>query len=126
MAKILVIDDDAAIRRMLVRILTTAGHSVMEAPDGREGIELLHASQTKVVITDIIMPRQEGIETILEIRREAPAVRIIAMSGSSQNSGMSYLDFAAKLGAHAVLAKPFRASALLDAVAEVLSSKGDQ
>ncbi len=94
MAKILIIDDDAAIGRTLGRVLSKAGHVVTEADDGRKAIELFRFHDAELVITDIVMPTQEGIETILEIRREAPGVGIIAISGGGQSSGMTYLDLA--------------------------------
>ncbi len=126
MAKILIIDDDAAIRRTLGRVLSKAGHVVMDAADGRQAMELFRADPAELVITDIVMPTQEGIETILEIRREAPGVGIIAISGGGLSSGMTYLDLAGKLGADAVLSKPFRAPALLNAVAKLLSFREDR
>ena len=73
MAEILVIDDDRQLRRLLSRVLKGAGHTVQEANDGKEGIALFHRTRPALVITDIVMPDTEGIETIQELRREAPA-----------------------------------------------------
>jgi len=107
--KILVIDDDDRFRRLAAKILTAEGHEVSEASDGVEGMKVFQQQKPGLVITDIIMPNQEGIETILELRRENPAIRIIAMSGSPGPSGnASFLKMAQQLGADEILAKPFR------------------
>jgi CheY-like chemotaxis protein len=122
LALILVIDDEAAIRQMIRRILERAGYSVIEAPGGRAGIKLLRNQPVDLVMTDIIMPDMEGIETILQIRRDFPAIRILAMSGGGAAKVSSvYLDAALKLGADAILPKPFRASALCDLVNQLLA-----
>src|SRR6185437_2539251 len=99
MTKILIIDDDPAMRRLVTRTLTKAGHEVMEAAEGREGADLFRAHNPDLVVTDILMPTQEGIETILELRREAPTTPIVAISGGGQGRAITYLDFASKLGA---------------------------
>jgi CheY-like chemotaxis protein len=119
---ILVIDDEAAIRQLVRRILERAGHSVIEAPNGRKGISLLRERQVDLVITDILMPEVEGIETILEIRRQFPSTRILAISGGGSVKGTSiYLEAASKLGADAILPKPFRAYALRQLVDRLLA-----
>lgn len=122
MAKILIIDDDLGIRRLVRRILSGAGHAVFEAEDGRKGMEAFRADPVDLVITDLIMPTQEGLETILELRREAPAIAILAISGGGAKGVLSYLDFASKLGADAVLSKPFRAAELLEKVSMLLNA----
>src|ERR1700680_1216734 len=114
MAKILLIDDDPQLRRLLSRVLKGAGHTVREAKDGREGIELFHRTRPALVITDIVMPDTEGIETIRELRREAPALPILAISGGGNLS--LYLRLADELGATTTLAKPFGNDELLSAV----------
>lgn len=125
MALILVIDDDGALRRAIRRILTGGGHDVLEAEDGDRGLELLRTHNPAVVITDIFMPGKEGIETIRAILLSHPGTRIIAMSGGGANplsDGKMYLDAAHKFGAEAVLAKPFRAQELLEAVDSAVQS----
>jgi DNA-binding response OmpR family regulator len=117
MARILVIDDEDRMRRLVSRILTKAGHVVIEAKNGREGVVQFDAHRPAVVISDILMPEQEGIETIKELRRKAPAVWIIAMSGGGTSHNMKFLEFAKALGADSALAKPFRADELIEAVA---------
>jgi CheY-like chemotaxis protein len=122
MARILIIDDDPNLRRLLARILQSDGHEVIEASNGTDGLARFAAAPPALVITDILMPEKEGIETIRDLRRLAPAVPIIAISGGgvSQKS-MKFLDMAAKLGATAALAKPFRPPKLLETVARLLS-----
>ncbi len=79
MATILVIDDDAAVRRVLVRSLARAGHEIVEAENGSSGLARFREHAPELVITDIVMPQTEGIETIREIRRAAPHVKILAI-----------------------------------------------
>ncbi len=80
MAQILVIDDDPAIRATIEQILQSAGHAVISAADGREGVEIFAANMADLIITDLYMPNQEGVETIRELRARFPKVVIIAMS----------------------------------------------
>jgi len=116
MAAILVIDDNAQMRLMIRRILAVAGHAVVEAADGDEGIEQFRARPFDIVISDILMPRKEGIETIRELRSFAPTVWIVATSGGGANRNMMFLDFAKALGADMALPKPFRAEELIAAI----------
>jgi DNA-binding response OmpR family regulator len=120
MAKILVIDDDSGFRRMIRMILTRMRHDIVEAQDGNEGIARFKAEQPDLVISDIVMPDKEGIQTILEIRALAPDARIIAMSGGGVSLGTSYLGAALKLGANLVLTKPFRPAELAAMVEQLL------
>jgi DNA-binding response OmpR family regulator len=117
MADILVIDDTAQIRKLIARILTAAGHTVIEAEGGSEGLAAFRGAQPTMVITDIVMEAGEGIETIREMRREAPAMPILAMSGS----GLLYLHAAGGLGASATIEKPFRPDEFLAAVNKLLA-----
>jgi CheY-like chemotaxis protein len=107
MAKILVIDDDTRIRRLINRILSAAGHSIIEANDGREGITLARGHQPSLIITDILMPGMEGMETLLEVRKIMPQTKVLVVSGSAGATQANYLAMAEKLGADAILAKPF-------------------
>lgn len=120
MATILVIDDDAAVRRVLVRTLTGDGHELVEAENGSFGLACFRERAPALVITDIVMPQTEGIETIREIRRIAPHVKILAISGSSPPNSAHYLDIAQKLGADGALMKPFRPAELRDVVAALI------
>lgn len=123
MACILLIDDDAPLRDILAKTLGYAGHSVIQASDGKQGVDIFRAASVDLVITDIIMPGQEGIETMMQLRRESPGLRIIAISGGVDNSSL-YLELAGKLGAQRTLAKPFTSAEFLQVVDEVLSGPG--
>ena len=119
MAEVLIIDDDAQIRRLISRILRGADHSVREATDGRSGLELFSQATPALVITDLVMPDTEGIETIREIRAKNASIPILAISGGGTSI---YLRAATGLGATASLEKPFGAAPLLAAVADLLSA----
>lgn len=121
MAKILIIDDDAQVREMVALVLTRAGHEVTQAQDGDAGLKLARATSFKVVVTDIVMPNKEGLETIVELRREAPEVKIVAISGGGRIAPSDYLSIAKRLGADRVFAKPVERKALLEAVAELVT-----
>lgn len=126
MSRILVIDDDAQVRRIVVRVLTGAGHSAVEVADGQQGIALLRDQAPDLVLTDLVMPGKEGIETIREIRAIVPEAKLIAMSGSAAGSdGALYLGAAEKLGVDATIAKPFRPKELLALIARILAGAGD-
>ena len=118
MARILVIDDDADMRALLEQTLKSSGHEVALAADGREGVREYQAKAADLVITDLYMPNQEGLETIIELRRRFPEVSIIAMSGRIAAGTM--LSIAQKLGAVDVLQKPFVAEEILAAVGKAL------
>ena len=120
MARILIIDDDDALRGVIAQNLEYAGHTVVQAADGRQGVDLFHTTPLDLVLTDLVMPGKEGVETIIEIHREKPELPIIAMSGGMPRSNM-YLDIAAKLGARRALAKPFTPQDLIKAINEVLA-----
>ena len=123
MASILVIEDDEMVRELLQEILTRAGYDVTEASDGEVGIRLYRKKQPDVVITDLIMPNKEGIETIMELRRDFPDVKIIAIAGGGHASPTRYLKMAEQLGAQRTLAKPFLPKQILDAVQEPLEQQ---
>jgi DNA-binding response OmpR family regulator len=120
MARILIIDDDDALRGVIAQNLELAGHTAIEASDGRQGVDVFHVTKIDLVLTDLVMPGKEGVETIIELHRERPDLPIIAMSGGMPRSAM-YLEIAAKLGARRALAKPFTPQELLKAIDEVLA-----
>lgn len=120
MKKILVIDDDELVRNMVCNSLRKSGFTVCEAQNGYEGVNKAQSEMPDLVITDILMPDKEGIETILEIRAANKNTRIIAMSGGGSTHNMAFLDMAKKVGAQQVLSKPFKPTQLLEAVATVL------
>src|ERR1035437_8798305 len=121
MARILVIDDDPDIRAFLEEILKPAGHEVILAADGREGMERYRTSPADLVITDLYMPNQEGLETIRELRTCFPEVAIIAMSG--RTAALHMLSVAQKFGAVGVLRKPFSADELIAVVGKALEGQ---
>lgn len=120
MSMILVIDDDAGVREALRVALESQGHGVIEAADGSEGLRLFQRHPVQLVITDIVMPEREGLETIRELRRSHPDIRIIAMSGDRRLFGREYLPAAKAFGANRVIAKPFGLGELLGHVRELL------
>jgi CheY-like chemotaxis protein len=122
MTSILVVDDDDEFRSMLVESLSQAGYAVTEARDGREGLHMYRNHPRDLIITDLIMPEKEGLETIEEFRRDYPGIRIIAISGGSRHGPFDYLKMARALGARQVLAKPFSRQEILDAITQVLES----
>jgi DNA-binding response OmpR family regulator len=118
MADILVIDDDAQMRRLVARVLKASGHTVHEADNGRAGLELFFKIRPALVITDIVMPDGEGIEVITSLRRATSVLPILAISGSGRN--LIYLRIARGLGATAGLEKPFHVDELRAAVENLL------
>jgi CheY-like chemotaxis protein len=122
MALILVIDDEQMLRRTLRALLERAGHTVVEAEDGNQGLTQFDNQKPDLVLTDIIMPDREGVETIGELRRRSPQTPIIAMSGGGSVGGDLFLTLAKQLGASATLAKPIRQAELIAAVDEALAS----
>ena len=122
MASILIIDDELQIRVMMRRILEKVGYEVYEASDGKEGIKLFRDKPTDLVITDIIMPEKEGLETILDLRHDFPKIKIIAISGGGKTGLPNFLPAAKKFGAIKTLPKPFGKDDLLKMVKEVLDS----
>ena len=118
--KILVIDDEAPVRYMLARILGQGGYEVVMAEDGEHGLMMFHLERPDLVICDLIMPHPDGIETITQIRRESPAMKIIAISGGGPTMNVDGLATALEVGANEVIIKPFRAADLLRRVKNVL------
>jgi CheY-like chemotaxis protein len=125
MSRILVIDDELPLRLVIRDILERAGHTVLDAPDGRKGMELWRREPTDVVVTDIFMPEQDGMEVILEMKNVAAKPKIIAMSGGEKKSLLEWNSAALSLGADRVLLKPFDERTLLSTVQEVLGNLSD-
>jgi CheY-like chemotaxis protein len=120
MADIVVIDDEPRYRRLIAQVLTGAGHEVRQAGDGAEGLAMCLQRTPQVVVTDIVMPGMEGIETILRLTRERPGVAVLAISGAEPAS--VYLRAATALGAAGSLPKPFTVHQLLAAVDRLLAA----
>jgi CheY-like chemotaxis protein len=121
MASVLIIDDDAVTRAVIQAVLESAGHTVGEADDGRAGLAAYSLNPPDLVITDILMPGMDGIETIRQLRAINPAVRIIALSGDVRLDGPSILNAAHLLGATEIFEKPFRNDELVKLVNDVLA-----
>ena len=123
MTTILIIDDEEAILSFLKERLMYEGFNVLIAIDGIEGMKLFNDNQIDLVITDIIMPRKEGIETIIEMQKICPDIKIIAMSGGGRNQPESYLGIAKNAGAKYTFTKPFKTSDLVTAVYALLEEE---
>ena len=122
MARILVIDDDDELRSLLRVALEMAGHQVQEAADGGQGIKALSQHPADLILCDIIMPDKEGLETIRELRRRFPEVKIVAMSGGALGGKLDFLPVAKKFGATRILKKPFDVRTLSLVIEELLPS----
>ncbi len=116
---VLVVDDDPGVLRWLHLVLTEAGFEVTQAADGREAELLYREHPTDVLITDLVMPDREGLQTMTALQRDYPRLKIIAISGAV---GGRYLKLAGRLGAHAVLQKPLDKRELLDTIRRALDS----
>jgi CheY-like chemotaxis protein len=122
MARILVVDDEPDICEILQEILHQAGHQVRVAPDGDSALAVLRGEPFDLILTDIFMPGKEGIETIMEIRRDFPGIKIIAMSGGGRSGELHYLEDAIELGAVRTLFKPFHEGEVLKVVGAALGA----
>ena len=118
MPDILIIDDSIEVRRVIARVLRLANYRVTEAANGAIGLKLCRDALPALVITDMVMPEKDGFETIEQLRRQMPKLPILAISGGGM---MDYLAFAARLGATAVLQKPFKIEDLLETVARLIN-----
>ena len=119
-ARILLVDDDRLVSETLSAILQQAGYVTTTAANGDAGLKQLQSQEFDLVITDIMMPQKDGIETILEIRRNNPSQKIIAISGGSLEVNLDFLKFAEKLGADGILHKPINREQLLTVVGPLL------
>ena len=123
MATILLVEDDDGVRSILHKTLVAAGYEVEDAANGDFALAAYRRQPRDLVITDLVMPEKDGLETITALRRLNPAVKIIAISGGGRTLGLGqlYLETARAIGAGRILAKPFTSAALLTAVSEVLA-----
>ncbi|MCB9481363.1 MAG: response regulator [Desulfobacteraceae bacterium] len=119
--KILIIEDDSDLRQVLKIMLEKEAYSVSEAENGMRGLKAFQSNKFDLVITDIIMPEKEGIETIFELKKINPDVKIIAISGGGRIAAEEYLMMAKNFGVSTVLSKPFKKDDFLSSVKDVLS-----
>lgn len=123
MASVLVVDDEDQIRQLIRETLEQAGYQVTEARDGKDALQQYRQSPADLVIMDILMPDQDGLESITTLKHEFPNVKVIAITGGSDMIGiLNFLDVAKMLGARRTLQKPFDMHALLDAAATELQA----
>jgi len=118
--RVLVIDDEPQMRSMFKQMIEDKGHDVVVASNGKEGIKLNRANPFDLIVTDIIMPEKEGIETIIELKRDFPDVKIIAISGGCKIDTETYLSVAKDFGVQYAFAKPVEREELLNAVQDLL------
>ncbi|HXV26212.1 MAG TPA: response regulator [Alphaproteobacteria bacterium] len=123
MAVVLVIEDDDHLRRLLRAVLERAGHTVEDAPNGAVGLKTFSSRPADIVVTDIIMPEKEGLETIIELKRDYPKVKIIAISGGGARLDAQYLPSAKALGADMTIEKPFEPREVIEAVGGLLQEQ---
>ena len=123
MATILIIDDEKLILGFLEERLMDEGFNVLTASDGKEGMNLFNGNKVDLVITDIIMPDKDGFITIMELKKICPDIKIIAISGGGRGLPAYYLDTAKSFGAKYTFEKPFKTSALVEAVHELLKEE---
>lgn len=123
MAGILIVEDDKELREMLKISLTRRKHTVIEAGNGREAITHFRAGVTDLVVTDLIMPEEDGLKVIIKLRELKPSIKIIAISGGGKAGPASYLNLARALGADAIFSKPFSTNDLIAKIEELLSGE---
>ena len=126
MTRVLIIDDDQDVRTTLRDVMEEAGYEVFEADDGDKGQRLFASDPVDLVVTDILMPEKEGLETILDLRRVDPNVKIIAISGGGYRGNMHFLEASRDFGANCVLSKPILPNELLEAMRAVLNDLRDE
>ena len=123
MARILIIDDDREIRHPLRVALENAGHEVLEAQNGTEGVRLWVDRGADLVITDVFMPEKDGLEVISELRALSPGVKIIALSAGDSTRSLHNLSDAKLFGALRTIPKPFRHAEILATIDELLAQR---
>jgi len=120
MSRILIIEDDNEVREYLESVLSRAGYEVVSSSNGKSGVAAFTDEPADLVITDIIMPEKDGIETIMDLRRINPLLKVIAISGGGRAEPENYLHSARLLGASKTMKKPFTNQEMLEAIADLL------
>mgnify|MGYP000043960410 CR=1 FL=1 len=123
MKRILVIDDDDLTRATIRDMLETSGYEVDEAENGSDGVLKQQDRPFDLIVTDVLMPDKDGIETIIDLKRGYPNLRIIAISGGGTTGNLVFLEMSTRFGADKMLAKPFSNLQLLDAVESLLTTR---
>lgn len=118
--KILVIDDEELMQLMLIELFNSNGFDAAGASNGIDGMEMLYKEKYDLVLTDLVMPEKEGVETIKDIKATFPGIKIIAMSGGGRLNGVDYLELASALGADRAFHKPFDRKELITEVKALL------
>jgi CheY-like chemotaxis protein len=119
---ILIIDDDDDVRQLIIKMISSEGHSLLEAANGKIGMDIVRGGQEiDLVITDLIMPEKEGLETIRELRQDFAHIKILAISGGGKIEALNYLPVAKGMGADLTLSKPFVRQDLIDAINTILN-----
>lgn len=121
--RILVVDDDGDVRELVCRMLEQDGYEAVPAEGGRQALERVNLLPPDLVITDVVMPDMDGFEVLLKLRHLAPDVEALVMSGGGRVAPEIYLETARRLGASAVLRKPFTRAEMLDAVHQILGPR---
>ena len=120
MAAILIVDDDDLTRIVVKRILEIDHHTIFQAANGQEALQVVSTSPVDLLITDILMPERDGLDVVAQVRGTHPWVKVLAYSGGGSLRDFDVLTYAKEAGAHAALQKPFSVSDLLSAVDKLL------
>jgi len=120
MNKVVVIDDNSQVRDRIKNIILKAGYIVFDAPNGKIGLKLVKNKNPNLVVTDIVMPEQDGLEVISNVQRDYPETKIIAISGGSRKLGnLPILELALKIGADFIFDKPVNEKKFLDVINQI-------
>jgi CheY-like chemotaxis protein len=117
-ARVLIVDDDPAVLLTVQLVLSSSGYQVTTAPDGKRALFLMDKFDPDLVLTDLIMPEMDGVQTITEIRKTRPDLKIIAMSGGARMGNINILQKAKEVGANVVISKPFEMTELTSLIDE--------
>ena len=123
MPRVLIIEDEAELREMIKTTLIRRKYTVMEASNGKEALLHFKPSMTDLVVTDLIMPEEDGLKVIIKLKELKPSLKIIAVSGGGKAGPGGYLNLAKALGAHAVISKPFSINDLIVKIEELLEKE---
>lgn len=123
MQRVLIIEDETELREMIKTSLIRRKYTVFEASNGKDAIIHFKPSMTDLVVTDLIMPEEDGLKVIMKLKEMKPSLKIIAISGGGKAGPGGYLNLAKALGAHAVLSKPFSINYLISKIEELLGTE---